>query len=75
VQSNIHLFTKLLFDFGVFRCGLQNTRAGHEDLVILLMPDSICLERLSSSEVDVSSVEMQIPGIDGYRSKSAGVAL
>jgi hypothetical protein len=39
------------------------------------MPDSIRLECLARGEVDISSVEMEIPGIDGYCPKSSGVAV
>ncbi len=60
VQSSIHIFAQLLFDLGILRRGLQNTCACHEDMVVLLMPDSIGLQCLAGRAVDVSSVQMEI---------------
>ncbi len=75
MQGSIHLFAELLFDFGIFRLRLQYARPSHEDLVIFLMTDSICFERLVGSAIDVAFIEMEISGVNHDRPEAHGMAM
>src|ERR1035438_2602692 len=75
VHGSVHLFSELLFDLRIFRRCLQNPRPSHKDLVVLFMANTICIEGLTGSAVDVPSIEMEIARVDCYRSKPSGMAM
>ena len=75
VQRGINVFAKLLFNAGVLGCGEQDTRAGHENLIVLLMAETICLQCFEGGAVDIAAIEMEISGVDDDRAETAGVAV
>jgi hypothetical protein len=65
MESEIGIF-HLVLDASILARCLQNASACHEYVVVLLFCQLICLQRFLRGAIDVSLIEMQLPGIHQY---------
>ena len=75
VNRDVDILAQLFFHTSIFGRRLQDASARHENMVVLLKAEAVCLFCLVRGVVDVAAVEVEIAEVQEHVANTAGVGV